>query len=75
MAKHRIHRKLARSDEQIACEKEVRKTFQAKRPTLNDLLATGDYTEPMTQQEYWDTETLDASADDLDSPHDAAATS
>jgi len=75
MAKHRIHRKLARSDEEIAREREVRKTFQAQRPTLNDLLATSDFTEPMTQQEYRDAEILDASTDDLDNSPDAPATS
>ena len=54
MSKQRIHRKLMRSPEEIAAEKEVQEKFQKERPTLGQLIASGDYTEPVTQEEYWD---------------------
>jgi len=54
MSKQRVHRKLDRSGEEIAREKRVREQFQQERPTLEQLMAGGDYTEPIAQEEYWD---------------------
>jgi len=54
MSKQRVHRELDRSGEEIVREKKMRKRFQQERPTLEQLMADGDYTEPLTQEEYWE---------------------
>jgi len=54
MANKRVYRKLQRSAADIAGEKKIRAKFQKERPTLDQLVAGGDYTEPVTQAEYWD---------------------
>ena len=51
MAK-RIHRKIERTPEQRRQLKEIRERFQRERPSLEQLLASGDATEVVTQGEY-----------------------
>ena len=35
-------------------EKALREQLQRQRPSLDELVATGDYTDPIPQGEYWD---------------------
>lgn len=53
MAHDRHHRKSGLSSEQRTALKAKRDKFQRERPTLAQLQASGKYTEPVTQQEYW----------------------
>lgn len=53
MPKARIHRKTERSPADLAALRAKREKFQRDRPTLAQLVASGEYTEPVTQQEYW----------------------
>jgi DNA-binding XRE family transcriptional regulator len=50
----RIHRPRKQTAEQVAAEKQTRKRFQCERTGLAELLASGDYSEPVSQAEYWD---------------------
>jgi len=50
----RIHRKIERTPEQQRQLEEVREQFQRERPGLEDLLASGDATEVVSQGEYLD---------------------
>ena len=50
----RIHRPRQQTAEQTAAEGAKRKRFQREKPGLADLLASGDYSEPVTQAEFWD---------------------
>jgi DNA-binding XRE family transcriptional regulator len=50
----RIHRKIERTPEQQRELDEVRKRFQRERPGLDELLASGDATEVVSQGEYLD---------------------
>lgn len=43
----RVHRKTRRTPEEQARLKAVRATFQAERPSLDDLVESGDYTAPV----------------------------
>lgn len=54
MTKKRIHRKSQRSADDVAREKAVREKFQSEKPTIEELVASGEYVGPMTQQQYWD---------------------
>ena len=44
---HRVHRKTSRTPEQKGRLKALRDKFQAERPSLDDLVESGDYTEPV----------------------------
>jgi DNA-binding Xre family transcriptional regulator len=50
-AKH-IHRKTERTPEEQARLKAVRQWFQKHKPTLEELLASGEYVGPMTMADY-----------------------
>jgi DNA-binding XRE family transcriptional regulator len=43
----RVHRKTSRTPEEKGRLKAVRDTFQAERPSLDELVESGDYTEPV----------------------------
>ena len=43
----RVHRKTHRTPEEKEHLQAVRDTFQAERPSLDDLIESGDYTEPV----------------------------
>ena len=43
----RVHRKTSRTPEEQGRLKAVRDKFQAERPSLDDLVESGDYTEPV----------------------------
>jgi DNA-binding XRE family transcriptional regulator len=43
----RVHRKIERSPEEKARLKTIREEFQAARPSLDELVASGEYTEPV----------------------------
>ena len=43
----RVHRKTCRTPDEKERLKAIRDTFQAERPPLDDLVASGDYTEPV----------------------------
>ena len=53
MDERRIHRRLERTPEELARIKAVRAQF-SHRPTLEELLATGDYTEPVLHGQFLD---------------------
>ena len=48
MAKQRVHRKIERSESEQARIKALRDSFQQERPSLDDLVQSGDYEEPTT---------------------------
>ena len=50
----RIQRPRQQTAEQAAAERAKRTRFQREQPGLADLLASRDYSEPLTQAEYWD---------------------
>jgi DNA-binding XRE family transcriptional regulator len=50
----RIQRKIERTPEDRRRLEKVRKRFQQERPSLKDLLASGDASEAVTQGEYLD---------------------
>ena len=50
----RIQRPRQQTAEQAAAERAKRRRFQREKPGLADLLASRDYSEPLTQAEYWD---------------------
>lgn len=54
MGKQRIHRKIERTPEDQARLRAVREKFQKERPTLDALLATGQYAEPVPLGAYLD---------------------
>lgn len=54
MAEKRIHRRIQRTPEEQRRLEEIRRQFQRERPGLNDLLASGDATEVVSQGEYLD---------------------
>src|SRR5262245_39743361 len=56
MAKNprRIHRPRVQTPEQEAAERALREQFQMERPTLQDLVETGDVTQVFTMGEYWE---------------------
>src|SRR5262245_33454212 len=56
--KERTHRKVERTPEEQARLRTVRDRFQQERPTLDDLLATGDYSDPIPHGEYLELQAL-----------------
>jgi len=54
MSVKRIHRKIERTPEQQRELEEIRERFQQKRPGLEELLATGDAVDVVSQGEYMD---------------------
>ncbi|MHB1034810.1 MAG: helix-turn-helix transcriptional regulator [Pirellulales bacterium] len=54
MSDKRIHRKIERTPDEQREWKETRQRFQRERPSLEDLLASGDATEIVSQGEYLD---------------------
>jgi hypothetical protein len=54
MSAKRIHRKIERTPEQQRELKETRERFQRERPGLEELLASGDATEVVSQGQYLD---------------------
>ena len=52
MDKKRVHAK-TKSAEQVAEEKKLREAFQRTKPSLEDLVASGDYEPPISQAVYF----------------------
>ena len=50
----RVHRLRVQTPEQEAAERALRERFQAKRPSLQDLVESGDVTQVFTMGEYWE---------------------
>ncbi len=53
MSEH-VHRQTARTPEQRQREKELRERFQRERPSLEHLVASGEYTPPIPHGVYLD---------------------
>jgi DNA-binding XRE family transcriptional regulator len=49
MAIRRVHRKIERTPEQLAELRAVRDRFQREKPSLDDLIASGEYSGPYRQ--------------------------
>lgn len=49
---HRVYQSIQRTPEELARLKAIRDDFQSRKPSLKELLATGDYTEPIMQRQY-----------------------
>jgi predicted transcriptional regulator len=54
MSTKRIHQKIKRTREQQKQLEEIRRRFQRERPGMEDLIASGDATEAVSQGEYLD---------------------
>jgi len=52
MAVKRLHLKIERTPEEKARIKEIRERFQRERPTMEELVASGEYNEPIPQGAY-----------------------
>jgi DNA-binding XRE family transcriptional regulator len=52
MAFKHVHRKIERTPEDKARLKAIRDKFQREKPTLSQLVASGDYTEPVPTAQY-----------------------
>ena len=50
----RIQRPRQQTAEQAAAERAKRTRFQREKPGLAELLASGNYSAPLSQAEYWD---------------------
>jgi ribosome-binding protein aMBF1 (putative translation factor) len=50
----RIHRPRIQTPEQEAAERALREQFQSEKPTLEDLVKSGDVTQVFTMGEYWE---------------------
>lgn len=50
----RIHRPRLQTPEQEAAERALRERLQAEKPSLQDLVASGDVTQVFTMGEYWE---------------------
>src|SRR5438093_5297357 len=50
----RIHRPRVQTPEQEAVERAFRERFQTEKPTLEDLVESGDVTQVFTMGEYWE---------------------
>lgn len=46
--------KIERTPEETARLKAVRERFQKEKPSLDELVASGEYTAPIKQAEYWE---------------------
>lgn len=53
MAK-RVFGGLSRTPEQKKREKEVHERFKCEKPSLEDLVASGEYSEPISQAVFWE---------------------
>jgi DNA-binding Xre family transcriptional regulator len=51
MRRERKYRKTRRPPEQVARDRALREKFQSERPSLDDLVAGGEYSEPIPQGE------------------------
>jgi len=58
MESKRIHRKIVRSPQETKRVAEIRSRFQANRPSLQELLASGDAAEIVSHGEYLDLLTM-----------------
>jgi len=58
MTKQRIHRKIERTPAEQRELDEIRERFQRERPSLDDLLATGEAHEAVAHGEYLDLRTM-----------------
>ncbi len=58
MTKQRIHRKIERSPAEQRELDEIRERFQRERPSLDDLLATGDARDAVAHGEYLDLQAM-----------------
>lgn len=56
MSKHgqRVHRPRAQTPEQKAAEQAIRERFQRDKPSLQDLVDSGDMDQVYSMGEYWD---------------------
>jgi len=52
MSKQRIHRSRSQTSVQASRERETRLKFQAQRPALAELVASGECSQPISQGEY-----------------------
>jgi ribosome-binding protein aMBF1 (putative translation factor) len=50
----RIHRPRVQTPEQEAAERALRQRFQTEKPTLEDLVASGDVNQVFTMGDYWE---------------------
>lgn len=50
--KKRVYRKVPRTAAQAAREKVIRERFQRDKPSLDELVESGEYSEPISQGEY-----------------------
>jgi ribosome-binding protein aMBF1 (putative translation factor) len=50
----RIHRPRVQTLEQEAAEQAIRNRFQDEKPSLQDLVASGDVTQVLSMGEYWE---------------------
>lgn len=53
MAK-RVFGSVSRSEGQIKRDREIHERFRAEQPSLEDLVSTGEYTEPISQADFWE---------------------
>jgi predicted transcriptional regulator len=58
MAGQRIHRKIERTPEKQREIEAIRERFRRERPSLEDLIASGDATEVVSQGEYLDLQAM-----------------
>lgn len=58
MSDNRIHRKIERTSEQQRQIDDIRERFQRERPGLDDLRASGDVAEVVSQGEYLDLQAM-----------------
>ena len=58
MAAKRTHRKIERSPKELSRLKQQREHFQREHPSLEELVESGDYIEPTSQQAYLATKAI-----------------
>lgn len=51
MGKKRTYRQRVRSSKEVKRDRAIRDRFQAQRPTLDQLIASGDYTHPLQHRQ------------------------
>jgi DNA-binding XRE family transcriptional regulator len=54
MKSRRVHRKIRRSTDELSRLKTIREKFQRERPSMEELVASGDAEPVVTQREYFD---------------------
>jgi len=52
MAKQRMHKKIERTPEDQERLRKIRESFQANKPSLEELQQSGDYSSPLPQETY-----------------------